>query len=80
MLLAWYSEAYPTRRACWKSHPGFAGAENTGQGDRRVLVINPEPSLGHGVEARPWTGRFATAGDLEDPPGWRPELLVGSLS
>jgi tetratricopeptide (TPR) repeat protein len=68
VLLAWYSEAYPTRRACREELTlALLAAENAGQGDRRVLVINPEASLDHVVEARLLDRRFATAEDLTDP-------------
>jgi tetratricopeptide (TPR) repeat protein len=68
VLLAWYSEAYPTRRACREELTlALLAAENAGLGDRRVLVINPEPTLEHVVEARLLDRRFAIAEDLAEP-------------
>jgi hypothetical protein len=68
LLLAWYSAAYPTRRACREELTlALLAAENAGQGERRVLVINPETSLEHVVEARLLDRRFATTEDLAGP-------------
>jgi tetratricopeptide (TPR) repeat protein len=68
VLLAWYSKEYPTRRACREELTlALLAAENSGQGDRRVLVINPETSLNHVLEARLLDRRFATGEDMENP-------------
>ena len=68
LLLAWYSAAYPTRRACREELTlALLAAENVGESDRRVLVINPETSPNHIVEARLLDRRFATADDLDAP-------------
>src|SRR5664280_3186192 len=68
VLLAWYSHAYPTRRACREELTlALLAAENLGPGDRRVLVVNSEPRLDHVLEARLLNRRFATAEDLQDP-------------
>ncbi len=44
VLLAYYSEAYPSRRACqWELTTAFLAAQRAGEDPReRVLVINPE--------------------------------------
>src|SRR5450759_236835 len=68
VLLAWYSHAYPTRRACREELTlALLAAENLGQGARRVLVVNSESGLDHVLEARLLDRRFATAEDLQDP-------------
>jgi tetratricopeptide (TPR) repeat protein len=68
VLLAWYSHAYPTRRACREELTlALLAAETTDEGHRRVLVVNPEPGLDHVLEARLLDRRFATAEDLQDP-------------
>ena len=53
-LLAYYSKAYPTRRACqWELTAAFLAAQQEGDPRRRVLVVNPEkdengnPIAGH---------------------------------
>src|SRR3954470_21644881 len=62
VLLAWYSAAYPTRRACREELTlALLGAERAGQGAGRVLVVNPEPGAGHVIEARLLERRFAGA-------------------
>jgi tetratricopeptide (TPR) repeat protein len=67
VLVAWYSAAYPTRRACREELTlTLLAAENAGQGPQRVLVVNPEPDLGHVVEARLLDRRFAGADELAD--------------
>src|SRR4051794_6895968 len=43
VLLAFYSEVYPTRRPCqWELTAGFLAAQREGDPRRRVLVVNPE--------------------------------------
>jgi hypothetical protein len=43
VLLAYYSERYPTRRACqWELTAAFLAAQRLGDPRQRVLVINPE--------------------------------------
>jgi tetratricopeptide (TPR) repeat protein len=47
-LVAWYSKAYPTRRACqWELTAAFVAARSVGDPSRRVLLINPERKLDH---------------------------------
>ena len=68
VLLAWYSHAYPTRRACREELTlALLAAENNHEGHRRVLVVDPEPTLDHVLEAQLLDRRFATAEDLQDP-------------
>src|SRR4051812_42894275 len=70
VLLAWYSQAYPTRRACREELTlALLAAERAGQGPGRVLVVNPEPGIGHVLEARLLDRRFAGAADLAGLPG-----------
>jgi TIR domain len=48
VLLAYYSAAYPTRRACqWELTAVYLAAERAGDPSRRILVLNPEPTLDH---------------------------------
>src|SRR5664280_1995984 len=66
VLLAWYSHAYPTRRACREELTlALLAAENNREGHRRVLVVDPEPTLDHVLEARLLDRRFATPEDLQ---------------
>ncbi len=47
-LLAYYSKAYPIRRACqWELTGAFLAAQQEGDPRRRVLVVNPEAGAGH---------------------------------
>ncbi|WP_089402572.1 toll/interleukin-1 receptor domain-containing protein [Geodermatophilus saharensis] len=69
VLLAWYSQAYPTRRACREELTlALLAAERSGQGAGRVLVVNPEPGMDHVLEARLLDCRFAGPDDLADLP------------
>jgi TIR domain-containing protein len=48
VLLAYYSAAYPTRRACqWELTAAYLAAQRAGDPSRRILVLNPEPTLDH---------------------------------
>src|SRR5690349_7183944 len=48
VLLAFYSKAYPTRRACqWELTAAFLAAQREGDPRRRVLVVNPESRAEH---------------------------------
>jgi TIR domain/Tetratricopeptide repeat len=48
VLLAYYSAAYPTRRACqWELTAVYLAAQRAGDPSRRILVLNPEPTLDH---------------------------------
>ncbi len=47
-LLAFYSTGYPTRRACqWELTVAYLAGQREGDPRRRVLVVNPEPSVDH---------------------------------
>jgi tetratricopeptide (TPR) repeat protein len=47
-LVAYYSTAYATRRACqWELTAALIAGGRHGDAGRRVLVVNPEPSLSH---------------------------------
>jgi hypothetical protein len=47
-LLAFYSESYPTRRACqWELTVAYLAGQREGAAHRRVLVINPEADSDH---------------------------------
>jgi hypothetical protein len=48
VLLTYYSKHYPTRRACqWELTAAYLAAQRAGDPSRRILVINPEPTLDH---------------------------------
>ena len=48
LLLAYYSHAYPTRRACQQELiTAFLAGQREGDPLRRVLVVNPERGTGH---------------------------------
>ena len=48
LLLAYYSQAYPTRRACQQELiTAFLAGQREGDPLRRVLVVNPERGTGH---------------------------------
>jgi TIR domain-containing protein len=48
VLLAYYSAAYPTRRACqWELTAAYLAAQRVGDPSRRILVLNPEPTPDH---------------------------------
>jgi tetratricopeptide (TPR) repeat protein len=48
VLLAYYSATYPTRRACqWELTAAYLAAQRAGDPIRRILVLNPEPTLDH---------------------------------
>ena len=67
VLVAWYSAAYPTRRACREELTlALLAAERVGEGPKRVLVVNPEPGLGHVLEARLLDRRFAGRDQITD--------------
>ena len=67
VLVAWYSAAYPTRRACREELTlALLAAERAGEGPERVLVVNPEPELGHVLEARLLDRRFAGRDQITD--------------
>jgi len=70
-LLAFYSGAYPTRRACqWELTAAFLAAQRAG-GDprRRVLVVQPEPSADHVVPVELRDALFAAAPPRDDLEG-----------
>ena len=65
VLVAWYSAAYPARRACREELTlALLAAERAGEGPERVLVVNPEPELGHVLEARLLDRRFAGQAEI----------------
>ena len=48
VLLAYYSAAFPTRRACqWELTAAYLAAQRDGDPSHRILVLNPEPTLDH---------------------------------
>jgi TIR domain-containing protein/tetratricopeptide repeat protein len=67
VLLAYYSAAYPTRRACqWELTAVYLAAQRAGDPSRRILVLNPEPGLEHlhpGELRDALAGRPPTEGD-----------------
>ena len=67
VLVAWYSTAYPTRRACREELTlALLAAERAREGPKRVLVFNPEPELGHVLEATLLDSRFAGRDEIAD--------------
>jgi hypothetical protein len=47
-LVAYYSDTYPTRRACqWELTAAFLAGQHAGDVRKRVLVLNPETDAGH---------------------------------
>ena len=51
VLLAYYSDRYPTRRACqWELTAAFLAAQRDGDPRDRILVVNPERQLAGGAE------------------------------
>jgi tetratricopeptide (TPR) repeat protein len=75
VLVAWYSAAYPTRRACqWELTAAYLAAQRAGDPSRRILVLNPEPGLEH-----------LHPGELRDalfrrPPGEDDPAALGELA
>ena len=65
LLLAYYSETYPTRRACqWELTAGFVAAQRGGEDPRaRVLIVNPERSTAHVEPVELRDALFAAAPD-----------------
>lgn len=64
VLLACYSTGYPTRRACREE---LTLALLASRDAARVLVVNPETTAGHIVEAPLLQRRWAGPADLADP-------------
>ena len=68
-LVAYYSESYPTRRACqWELTAAFVAAQREGDPRRRVLIVNPERGAAHiePVELRDELFRAAPAADDQE--------------
>jgi hypothetical protein len=76
-LLAYYSKAYPLRRACqWELTTAFLASQSEGDPRRRVLVVSPEKTSEHiqPIELRDAKFRKAPVDDKEL------QLLVGSIA
>lgn len=71
-LLAFYSQAYPLRRACqWELTAGFIAAQREGRDPReRVLVVNPEGDAGHVQPVQLRDALYARAPAQDDRAGW----------
>ena len=74
VLLAYYSQHYPTRRACqWELTAAFLAAQRLGDPRQRVLVINPErnaqgaPLVGHIEPVQLRDAVFRAAPALNNP-------------
>jgi len=53
VLLAYYSERYPTRRPCqWELTNAFIAAEALGEANDRILVVNPVATVEHVAPVR----------------------------
>ena len=75
-LLAYYSLAYPRRRACqWELTAAFLAGHAEGDPQRRVLVINPERAATHIEPLALREARFRVAPPHDDPASLR-ELAV----
>lgn len=60
-FLAFYSKAYPTRRACqWELTSAFLLAQREGDPRRRILVVNPEQTVAHIQPAELRDGKHLT--------------------
>ena len=67
VLLAYYSAAYPTRRACqWELTAAYLTASRQGDPARRILVVNPEREAEHLYPAELRDALFRAAPDPED--------------
>jgi hypothetical protein len=65
LMVGWYSDAYPTRRACqWE----LMSALTTDA--RRVIVVNPEPSLDHILPTSLRAHLIPAPPDEDDIEGW----------
>jgi tetratricopeptide (TPR) repeat protein len=64
LLVAWYTQTYPTRRACREELTlGLLASEKSGQ--QRVVVINPTQDTGHILEAPLFHYLMADSNDIE---------------
>ncbi|HEV7806321.1 MAG TPA: TIR domain-containing protein [Solirubrobacteraceae bacterium] len=71
VLLAFFSQAYPARRACqWELTAPIVAAQRVGRDPReRVLVVNPEDGAAHIEPVELCDALFATAPMLSDAAG-----------
>lgn len=76
VLLAFYSERYPTRRACqWELTAAFLAAQRQGDPRERILVVNPEsvggaePRVDHIEPVQLRDAVFAVAPEPDDADG-----------
>lgn len=66
-LLAYYSTTYPQKRPCqWELTAAFLAAQRSGDPRRRVLVVNPDPGVGHIEPVELRDALFASAPTPED--------------
>ena len=72
VLVAFYSHAYPLRRACqWELTAAMLAAQRAGRDPRdRVLVINPENGAGHVEPVELRDALYAPPPATEDAVGW----------
>jgi tetratricopeptide (TPR) repeat protein len=69
VLLAYYSQAYPTRRACqWELTAAYLAASRAGDPTERILVVNPEPAADHLYPGELRDALFRRAPDPNDQP------------
>ena len=67
VLLAWYSCAYPTRKACREEITlALLAADNVKEISKRVLLLNPEENSNHILEAPLLDSRFANKDSLRN--------------
>jgi hypothetical protein len=79
VLLAFYSQAYPSRRACqWELTAALLAAQRAGLDPReRILVVNPEPGAAHVEPVELRDALHAAAPATADQAGW--QLLAGRV-
>jgi len=75
LLLAYYSETYPRRRACqWELTAAFIGAQRLGPVTDRIAVINPGPRTSHIQPVELRDAIFASVPTARrDPDTWKDE-------
>lgn len=67
VLLAHYSERYPTRRPCqWELTNAFIAAEALGEANDRILVVNPIASVDHIAPVRLRDQLLPSVDDLDE--------------
>jgi len=64
-VVAYYSQTYPGRRACqWELTAAYLAAAQLGDPRRRVLVVNPHPTVAHIEPVQLRDALLAAGGDI----------------